>query len=1088
MGVLSNTKKYLARKAVSAAGKAADGLAAAATLSPKQVEEITKKRERYLSEIPSMDSDDVQAAIQRNLGAVAIEVYQAYLEQLKTVYCPMGVSMSGFDAINRIRYFDITRWVTDTEEKNLDKLVNVYQVLSGEDCNIALIYHRSVEKCGVTLGVVNTSEEQSDPSIVKTYYARLLNAIQGNFPGIEVRENVGNKDKFGLGIPTPLVDAIVPALEQPQAKSVAIVSNLASEKSEDFISQSMEKLLDGIVPQDASEEYTIVLLAKPVTNQLELKTRLFGLHSALAPYAAWQTNYTYTTADTIGNNSSFGINLGMSAGVSAGFSDTNGTNHAQLADKGSSGKKKVLKTAGGFLKHLVGLSTQESNSHAISGGSYAGANFGVNFSRASTVNVQIGLNEGVTQSFSNYGVKHTMDLIESQMKRIEEGSALGMWDVSSYILAASPVIANNVAHMYLALTQGDDSYMTRSAINLWDGERDRGEALAILESVQKLQHPVFALRPELSDEWMMYPTLVTPSATISGKELAKSLNFPRKSVNGFPVLETTAFGREVHRLDSVAVREKETVDIGSVYHMRKKDIPAVSLDVASLTSHTFITGSTGAGKTNTVYQILSKLQDQGVNFLVVEPAKGEYKNVLGAKAHVYGTNPQKTRLLCINPFSFPSDIHVLEHIDRLVEIFNACWPMYAAMPAVLKDAVEQCYVKAGWNLLNSKCCPLTFPTFSDLLATLPEILESSLYSGDTKSDYEGALVTRVRSLTNGVNGQLFCSSNELSNEDLFESNVIVDLSRIGSSETKALMMGIIVMKLQEYRMHLDRMTSKLTHVTVLEEAHNLLRRTSTTQSQESSNLQGKAVEMLSNSIAEMRAYGEGFIIADQAPALLDEAAIRNTNTKIVFRLPDGADRELIGASMALTDAQAVELARLPKGVAAVYQNDWVEAVLCQFDKFNGGKPFSYTWKDDSKTFERFFKSIFISTGGHKLKEEDVDTITNWIRGLRKSEVTRQLLLDSLDGKALSQNGKEALAYNLFNGRSIAALLAAEPEKSREKALKKVDNSIKVTYGLQDPDLVETIRQAILSAIFRMNQDGELARRYQSIEKMRGHGI
>lgn len=289
-------------------------------------------------------------------------------------------------------------------------------------------------------------------------------------------------------------------------------------------------------------------------------------------------------------------------------------------------------------------------------------------------------------------------------------------------------------------------------------------------------------------------------------------------------------------------------------------------------------------------------------------------------------------------------------------------------------------------------------------------------------------------------------------------------------------------------MHLDRMTSKLTHVTVLEEAHNLLRRTSTVQSQESSNLQGKAVEMLSNSIAEMRAYGEGFIIADQAPALLDEAAIRNTNTKIVFRLPDGADRELIGASMALTDAQAVELARLPKGVAAVYQNDWVEAVLCQFDKFNGGKPFSYTWKDDSKTFERFFKSIFISTGGHKLKEEDVDTITNWIRGLRKSEVTRQLLLDSLDGKALSQNGKEALAYNLFNGRSIAALLAAEPEKSREKALKKVDNSIKVTYGLQDPDLVETIRQAILSAIFRMNQDGELARRYQSIEKMRGHGI
>ena len=27
-------------------------------------------------------------------------------------------------------------------------------------------------------------------------------------------------------------------------------------------------------------------------------------------------------------------------------------------------------------------------------------------------------------------------------------------------------------------------------------------------------------------------------------------------------------------------------------------------------------------------------------------------------------------LLKINPFSFPDDIHVLEHIDRLIEIFN----------------------------------------------------------------------------------------------------------------------------------------------------------------------------------------------------------------------------------------------------------------------------------------------------------------------------------------------------------------------------------------------------------------------------------
>lgn len=75
------------------------------------------------------------------------------------------------------------------------------------------------------------------------------------------------------------------------------------------------------------------------------------------------------------------------------------------------------------------------------------------------------------------------------------------------------------------------------------------------------------------------------------------------------------------------------------------------------------------------------------------------------------------------------------------------------------------------------------------------------------------------------------------------------------------------------------MNTELRHITVLKEAHNILRRTSFEQSSEGSNLTGKSVEMISNAIAEMRTYGEGFIIVDQAPGLLDMSAIRNTNTK-----------------------------------------------------------------------------------------------------------------------------------------------------------------------------------------------------------------
>ena len=140
------------------------------------------------------------------------------------------------------------------------------------------------------------------------------------------------------------------------------------------------------------------------------------------------------------------------------------------------------------------------------------------------------------------------------------------------------------------------------------------------------------------------------------------------------------------------------------------------------------------------------------------------------------------------------------------------------------------------------------------------------------------------------------------------------------------------MKLNEYRMSSGRINSPLAHITVLEEAHNLLKRTSTEQSAEGANLLGKSVELLANSIAEMRTYGEGFIIADQSPGLLDMSVIRNTNTKIILRLPDKSDRELVGYAAGLDEDQIEELSKLKRGVAAVYQNDWVEPVLVQVNK------------------------------------------------------------------------------------------------------------------------------------------------------------
>ena len=368
-----------------------------------------------------------------------------------------------------------------------------------------------------------------------------------------------------------------------------------------------------------------------------------------------------------------------------------------------------------------------------------------------------------------------------------------------------------------------------------------------------------------------------------------------------------------------------------------RDSTRVELALEMLRSHCFITGSTGSGKSNTTYCLMEQLLRNHIHFLVVEPAKGEYKLQFGKLPgiNIFWTNPDRYRMLRLNPFRFPEGIHVLEHLDRLIEIFNACWPLYSAMPAILKDAVERSYVACGWDLVSSRRFDNggpAYPDFGVLTEQLVRTIQESSYSAQSKGDYTGALVTRVSALTKGLMGQVFCGGYEIPDEVLFDQNTIVDLSRVGAAETKSLLMGILVMKLNEHRMAGARTeNAALHHVTVLEEAHNLLKRCGSAQSQDSANVQGKSVEMLSSSIAEMRTYGEGFVIVDQSPSAVDISAIKNTNTKIVMRLPEQSDFEAIGHSFALKEDQIREISRLGRGQAIISQQGWLEPVLTMVD-------------------------------------------------------------------------------------------------------------------------------------------------------------
>lgn len=715
--------------------------------------------------------------------------------------------------------------------------------------------------------------------------------------------------------------------------------------------------------------------------------------------------YTRSVANGYTNSINVGIfggAGGIGSGLSGGLNISGGVSNSTTYTNGTSKTDTISKSISQTLSHGINTShadsftesENESTAHGLMKGtssqigSSSSVSESVNFVDSDTLSETFGNTQGVTLNAQNMALSNTLKKVEKQLERLDECESIGMWNFSAYFLGESSVEAESAAYMYQSVVMGNDSSIETSAVNTWHkpnavetGEDHIRDDIFrnIYEYLRHFTHPKFLYQGFTYEDWR--EVIVDPTSRVSTNELALHMGLPRYSIKGLPVTQHAVFAQEVISLKNRTGKEEEPeIELGKIYHLGEETQTKVNLDFNSLTMHTFISGSTGSGKSNAVYHLLSKVKQNGIPFLVIEPAKGEYHKVF-KNVNYYCTNPDMGDLLQLNPFAFPSGMQILEHIDRLVEIFNVCWPMYAAMPAVLKDSIERAYRAAGWDLRKSHnaVSDQLFPTFEDVLRELNSTIKESDYSDDTKGDYIGSLSTRLRSLTNGINGEIFTGS-EMDLHKLFDESTIVDISRVGAMETKALIMGIIVLKLQEYRQsNATEMNSALKHITILEEAHNLLKKTSTEQSQDSANIQGKSVEMLTNTIAEIRTYGEGFVIVDQAPNLLDTAVIRNTNTKIILRLPEETDREITGKAMALNDDQISELAKLETGVGAVYQNDWQEAVLCKLPFYEPNE--YYIQKESSENTE-----VDSDTVLHMLLKRNLSTEE---KGKLKKEVIRQ---------------------------------------------------------------------------------------------------
>lgn len=349
----------------------------------------------------------------------------------------------------------------------------------------------------------------------------------------------------------------------------------------------------------------------------------------------------------------------------------------------------------------------------------------------------------------------------------------------------------------------------------------------------------------------------------------------------------------------------------------------VNIPLELLPKHAFLSGVPGSGKTNTMHHLTYTLWSSGIPFLVLEPAKKEYRALLNLPemqdVRLFSPCSDMTFPLHINPFEFPKGLSVSEHIRTLCGVFEGAFPLDNPMPFLLENAIEKVYKKKGWHAETKYTdkTTLEFPTMSMLYKELEEELSRTTYSGEVKGNLESALKVRIGSLLRREMGDVFdVAQSSLTPEQWLTTPAIVELEAMGQGPANfmTLMLCSLIRECLKVNPSYE---GPVRHVIFIEEAHNLIGPDSEEKSGGEANAKAAATAFIVKMLAEVRALKESIFIADQLPTAMAQEVIKNTGLKIALRLTAMDDRQLLCNSMSANSSQIEEMGTFGIGQALV---------------------------------------------------------------------------------------------------------------------------------------------------------------------------
>lgn len=801
---------------------------------------------------------------------------------------------------------------------------------------------------------------------------QLANALRANLAGMEFALHDHEGDRLPLCLTSETREVIVgPTAEYRYAAALTGIPSLRD--GSEALDQSIDRLLNSI----SDSRFLLLIMAEPVPLDAvyDALRRVHAIASDVHRYVRISESLGETLSTSDGYSVTHGTTETSTAGTSVGESDQHGEQAAKYRDAmlGLGGLASFV----GAIGNVAGIATGNPLfmlAGSLVGGAASAASGvlgqmgtvsrtkGTTSSRFESTGTSTSESETASRTLTesqqrsialdhlNKAAEASEKLLDGIAERLQAGKGLGMWRTGVYLLADDPTTLHLAGSQFRAIMGGDRSRL--EPVRMLNVSpllsKGLGSALAQL-ALPEVSAEAGAAAPLAHPLGGAFDGLATPLHT---GELALTCNLPRREVRGVKLRPVAEFGVNPSRLPG----GQASVRLGTLANVWTNAQRPIVIPLESLAGHVLVVGITGGGKTNTTKWLLQELRRNGVSFLVIEPAKREYAS-LARRPDLYGDvavftlGDETQNPLRLNPLEFVPGFPLLTHIDRLKSIFNAAFPMYAAMPYMLEEALLTVFTDRGWDLATSENLHVSdhegaewweyLPTLEDLYAQIDRVVHSKGYAAEPTANYAAALKARISSLMVGSKGMMLNVRRGFPVENLLGGSAVVQFTGLGDDDEKCFAMGLLFNLLGEYREVTSREhePSGLQHVCVVEEAHRLLRQTGSVDNPEVASPRAKAVETFANMLAEMRALGQGFVLADQIPSKLLSDAVKNTNLKIVHRLVAADDVGQMAAGMDLEDDQRRVIVKLPTGQAVVRAATDDSAFLVQVPRVDeSGEP------------------------------------------------------------------------------------------------------------------------------------------------------